>query len=264
MRESAATQTCGQEPPQDAASGNAAGRGPARHGPADPSEFDAFKLELSLSRHEIYRELYLQNKDLVRIKKEHVAVKNLARIIDSTLRLANSKGFHAMSLRDLCADSGMSVGGLYAYIKNKDDLIHLIQSHGFILTRRTLLAHTEGIESPRAKLYAAVSSHIYLSELMLAWFSFSFMEAKSLSRKEKQEAIAAELEIENIIFGIIEQGIAAGAFKPVDARLLSSATKALMQDWYLKRRKYRNQNVHVTQYAAFVRDVLESCLLPKS
>ncbi|UHL64403.1 TetR/AcrR family transcriptional regulator [Paralcaligenes sp. KSB-10] len=225
------------------------------------SDFESFKIELSLSKDEIYRELYRKNKDRIRIKKEYVAVKNLARIIESTLRLASSKGFHAMSLRDLCADSGFSIGGLYAYIKNKDDLIHLIQSHGFILTRRTMLAYTQGIDAARDKLFAAIKTHLYLSELMLAWFSFSFMEAKSLPAKEKKEAIAIELEIENIIFDIIEQGVAAQAFKPIDARLLSSVIKAMMQDWYLKRRKYRNQAVNVTQYAEFVMGILESYLL---
>ena len=37
--------------------------------------------------------------------------------------------------------------------------------------------------------------------------------------------------------------------------------KALLQDWYLKRRKYRDQSVAVDDYAAFVRDVIESYLL---
>src|SRR3546814_16803022 len=83
-----------------------------------------------------------------------------------------------MSLRDLCTDSGLSVGGLYAYIKNKDDLTHLIQSHGFILTRRTMLAHTRDVPYTPDKLFAAVRAHLYLSELMPAWFRFSFMEAK--------------------------------------------------------------------------------------
>src|SRR3546814_9771907 len=68
------------------------------------ADFESFKIELSLSKVEICRELYHQNRDLIRIKKEQVAVKNLVRIINSTLRLAGSKGFHAMSLRDLCAD----------------------------------------------------------------------------------------------------------------------------------------------------------------
>ncbi|HEY9459979.1 MAG TPA: TetR/AcrR family transcriptional regulator [Paralcaligenes sp.] len=225
------------------------------------TDFESFKVELSLSKADICRELYRRNTDLIRIKKEPVAVKNLGRIIDSTLRLAASKGFHAMSLRDLCADAGFSVGGLYAYIKNKDDLIRLIQHHGFIMTRRTMLAYTSGIDSSRDKLFAAIKTHLYLSELMPTWFCFSFMEAKGLPDKEKKEAIAIEQEIEDIFFDIVQQGISAGVFKAVNARLLAAIIKAMMQDWYLKRRKYRNQGVTVNHYAEVVRDILESYLL---
>lgn len=225
------------------------------------SDFESFRTELSLSKEEICRELYRQNADMIRIKKERVAVKNLVRIIDSTLRLASSKGFHAMSLRDLCADSGFSIGGLYAYIRNKDDLIRLIQHHGFILTRRTMLVYTAGIASSEEKLFEAIKTHLYLSELMLAWFSFSFMEAKSLPQKEKKAAIAIELEIENIFFDILRVGIKAGVFRPIDARLMSSLIKAMMQDWYLKRRKYRNQDVSVTEYAHFVWGVLRAYVI---
>src|SRR3546814_7249508 len=134
-------------------------------GAAMTSDFNAFKDELSLSRDEIYRELYRKNTDLIRIKKEHVAIKNLARIIESTQRLADSKGFHAMSLRDLCTDSGLSVGGLYAYIKNTDDLNHLIQRHGFILTRSTMLHHTRDVPYTPDKLFAAFRSEEHTSEL---------------------------------------------------------------------------------------------------
>jgi AcrR family transcriptional regulator len=224
------------------------------------TDFESFKIELSLSKVEICRELYQKNKDLIRVQKEHIAVKNLVRIIDSTLRLAGAKGFHAMSLRDLCADSGFSIGGLYAYIRNKDDLLYLIQSHGFMLTRRTMLAYTQGVDSPRDKLLSAVRAHVYLSELMLPWFYFSFMEAKSLPDKQKQEAIGIELEIEDIIFNIIAEGIKKGVFRDRQPRLVASQTKAMMQDWYLKRRKYRNQGVDATGYAEFVGDMLQTYL----
>jgi AcrR family transcriptional regulator len=226
------------------------------------ADFESFKIELSLSKVEICRELYHQNRDLIRIKKEHVAVNNLVRIINSTLRLAGSKGFHAMSLRDLCADSGFSIGGLYAYIRSKEDLLGLIQGHGFLLTRRTMLAYTQDIEAPRDKLLAAVKAHVYLSELMQPWFYFSFMETKSLPEKQKKEAIAIELEIENIIYDILQEGMATGAFRKTNARLLASLCKAMMQDWYLKRRKYSNQGVSATQYAEFIVALLESRLLP--
>lgn len=226
------------------------------------ADFESFKIELSLSQVEICRELYRQNTELIRIKKEHVAVRNLVRIIDSTLRLTSAKGFHAMSLRDLCADSGLSIGGLYAYIRNKEDLIYLIQSHGFLLTRRTMLDYTRDMDDPRARLLTAVKAHVYLSELMQPWFYFSFMEAKSLPERHKKEAIAIELEVEGILCDIIEAGMAKGIFRPVDARLLASLCKAMMQDWYLKRRKYSRQKVDATEYAQFIGSVLDRYLLP--
>jgi hypothetical protein len=37
----------------------------------------------------------------------------------------------------------------------------------------------------------------------------------------------------------------------------------MMQDWYLKRRKYSIQGTTVTQYAEFVGEVLKSHLLPR-
>lgn len=223
--------------------------------------YEAFCRELSLSKEDVVREVYRQNKDRISIKKEAVAVRNLTRIIDSTLRLANSKGFHAMTLRDLCSDSEMSMGGLYAYIKNKDDLIHLIQSHGFIVTRRTLLDYTSGVEDVRERLFAAIKAHLYLSELMRAWFYFSYMEAKSLPTPEKRDAVAIELEIEEIFQGVINDGIDTGVYRPKNSRLVASMIKALLQDWYLKRRKYRDQDVAVDEYAEFVRDVIESYVL---
>lgn len=223
--------------------------------------YEAFRREISLSKEDVIRELYQQNQDRISIKKEKTAVKNLIRIIDSTLRLANSKGFHAMTLRDLCADSQMSTGGLYAYIRNKDDLIHLIQSHGFIITRRTLLHYTQDVEDVRERMFSAIKAHLYLSELMRAWFYFSYMEAKSLPPQEKRDAVAIELEIEEIFLGVIDAGIEAGVYQKRNARLVASMIKALLQDWYLKRRKYRDQKVPVDEYAVFVRDVIESYLL---
>ena len=223
--------------------------------------YEAFRNELSLSKEGVVREVYRQNKDRISIKKEATAVRNLTRIIESTLRLANSKGFHAMTLRDLCGDSEMSMGGLYAYIRNKDDLIHLIQSHGFTITRRTLLHYTGEVDDVRDKLFSAIKAHLYLSELMRAWFYFSYMEAKTLPAPEKRDAVAIELEIEDIFLDVIEDGIKAGVYRPRNSRLVASMIKALLQDWYLKRRKYRDQNVAVDDYAGFVRDVIESYLL---
>lgn len=227
------------------------------------ADFESFKAELSLSKVEICRELYRQNRAMIRIKNEEVAVGNLVRLIDSTLRLTHQKGFDAMSLRDLCADSGFSIGGLYAYIRNKQDLVSLIQGHGFMLTRRTILAYTQSLDDPRDKLAAAIKAHVYLSELMQPWFYFSFMAAKSLPDSEKKAAIAMEREVEDMLYDILSQGVVLGVFSTVNARLLASLCKAMMQDWYLKRAKYARQKTSATDYAQFIVLVLNAYLLGK-
>ncbi|RTZ44628.1 TetR/AcrR family transcriptional regulator [Candidimonas sp. SYP-B2681] len=224
------------------------------------TDFESFKQELSLSKVEICRELYRQNRETIRIKNEEVAVGNLVRLIDSTLRLTGLKGFEAMSLRDLCADAGFSIGGLYAYIRNKQDLVILIQGHGFLITLRTLLTYTGQATSPHKKLTNAIMAHVFLSEIMQPWFYFSFMETKSLPAPQKRQAIAVEQKVEDIFHDVIVQGIEAGVFNDVNARLLASLCKAMMQDWYLKRSKYARQGVDATQYARFLIGVVESYL----
>lgn len=227
-----------------------------------PEDYESFRAGLSLSHADIYGALLQQNRAHIRIKKPAVAIQGLSSIVEATLRLAGSKGFHAMSLRDLCAESGFSIGGIYAYIKNKDDLIHLIQDYGFLLTRKTLLARTQAAAPGTERLRTAIRTHLFLSEMMPDWFSFSFMEARNLPPAERRKAVQAARAIEDIFFDILQEGMDSGAFRPADARLLASLAKALMQDWYLKRGKYRRQAVDVDTYARSVCGLLESYLQP--
>jgi hypothetical protein len=67
-----------------------------------------------------------RHRTAIRVQKPDVAIVNLARIIDATLKLSNKKGFHATSLRELTKASGFSMGGLYSYFDNKTTLLSMI------------------------------------------------------------------------------------------------------------------------------------------
>ncbi len=218
---------------------------------------DRFRsLETTLSR-----ELFREHRDQMRVKKEETAAENLRRIIDATLRLANRKGFQSMSLRDLSAETGLSAGGLYAYIRSKDDLVRLIQRHGVALTLRSLEDAIAAADGPRDKLRAAIRAHLFLTETMQPWFYFSYMEAKNLPRRETREAIRSEVAVEELFTGIIRAGQARGVFRNGDPQLLAGMIKALLQDWYLKRWKHRQRNVSVECYADAVQNMVEHAVL---
>lgn len=219
-----------------------------------------FRRELGLSMQGLARQMYRDNAERFKVQKEGVAVRNLSNILDATLTLANRKGFTAMSLRDLSEKTGMSLGGLYAYIGSKDDLVALIQSLGIETTQKILAEHTANISDPRKRLHAAIRTHLYMSEVLRAWFYFSYMEARHLGTQEKQRAVDAELSTETLFRDVIEAGQSAGQFRDTDPLMTAAMLKALLQDWYVKRHKFRGRDIDVEKYAESVIELMEKYL----
>ena len=94
--------------------------------PKDTS-FKAFQERWTLEGEPLWRGVFEMHKDKMQIKNANVAIANLEKIFSATFKLANSKGLQAMSLRDLSKETGISMGGLYAYIESKDDLASVIE-----------------------------------------------------------------------------------------------------------------------------------------
>ncbi|HNY65931.1 MAG TPA: TetR/AcrR family transcriptional regulator [Deltaproteobacteria bacterium] len=223
-------------------------------------KFEAFKESVQLSLEGICRDLLAENRDRIKIKKDEVAVRNLARIFEATLRISNEKGFASMSLRDLSREAGMSMGALYSYISSKEELLDMVQQQGRSLIFRILGERIKDIDDPREKLKAGIQTHLYLSEVVQPWFYFSYMETKNLPKGVHRKAIEAELFTERIFADIIEEGMRKGVFRTVDAQMTSAALKALLQDWYLKRWKHERRKVAVEEYARFVVDLMDAYL----
>jgi len=217
---------------------------------------------VSLSKEDICRGLFLENREKIKIKKEDVAVKNLVKIFDAALAISNKKGFTAMSLRELSAEAGLSMGALYTYFSSKEELLEMMQTQGRTLVVKVLADQIKEIDDPRQKLRRAIQAHLYLSEVIQLWFYFAYMETKNLNKDKKKQSIEAELSTEKIFSDILEEGISAGLFAPVDRELTAAVIKAMLQDWYLKRWKYRRRKVSVEDYARFITDFVESYLLP--
>ena len=65
-------------------------------------------------------------------------------------------------------------------------------------------------------------------------------------------AIESELRTQGLIASCLTAGQASGVFRPLDPDMTASLIKPLLQDWYLKRWKYRGNKVMPDDYAAWV------------
>ena len=222
-----------------------------------------FQQTMNSSGEAICKEVFLENQDSIRIKKEKTAVKNFKKIFDAVFRITYDKGFQAMSMRDLSAMSNMSMGALYGYFKGKEELLAIIQKQGRTMIQRVLETFSTASDDPVTRLRHLIKAHLFLSESARPWFYFTFMEARNLSPAALESVISLEEYTEEILVKVLEQGETQGLFIPRDHRLTASIIKSMQQDWYLKRWKYTKRNISVDYYADYVLEVIERfCLSP--
>jgi AcrR family transcriptional regulator len=84
----------------------------------------------------------------------------LAGLLRTAAQVFARKGYHATTMRDLSRASGMSLAGMYHYVRGKEDLLYQIQQRCFtgVLTgaEEALARHAE----PDERLRAFVRHHL--------------------------------------------------------------------------------------------------------
>lgn len=200
----------------------------------------------------------------IRVKNPKVAVARLAHIAETTLTLANARGFHSMSLRDLSEGSSLSMGALYAYFDSKETLLSMILDTVAGVVEEVLGRPPEDVRDPAARLRWLVATHVALTEAMLPWFLFVFMEAKAFPAAARAQAVASERRTEALIVGILEEGRAAGVFQLDDPLMTAALIKPMLQDWYVKRSKYRQRGVTPEDFTARLTAFIERALQAKA
>lgn len=224
----------------------------------------SFQAHYDLGTEALCARILKRHREAIRVKKAHVATANLARIIEATLKLANRTAFHSMTVRDLTGETGLSMGALYAYVDTKDTLLAMILDTVTGVVVEVLETPPAGIaEDPAAHLRWFVRTHVFLSETMLPWFVFAYMEAKAFPPQERRKATMSEQRTEAMIAAILEAGKARRSFTVGDVTMTAALIKPMIQDWYVKRAKYRKRSVGPEAYAASLIDFIESALLKR-
>jgi AcrR family transcriptional regulator len=83
----------------------------------------------------------------------------LGEILRQACRLMAKNGYHGTSMRDIAQETGRSLSGLYHYFRSKEDIIFLINHHGFTTLNDMLGKMERSFDRPGEKLYAFVYCH---------------------------------------------------------------------------------------------------------
>ncbi len=221
---------------------------------------EAFRKAWTLEGEPFWTSVFEMHRDKIQIKNPKVAIGNLEKIFSATFRLANAKGFQAMSLRDLSSETGISMGGLYAYIGSKNDLGSVIEG----VLRKYIdqvigELMTQDLD-PVARLRAIIYGEIFMMQSLSPWYYFCYMELKGLDKEQQQQALDLELRFDSLLVDAIQSGISQKQFICDKPALLASSITAQLQQWHLKQWKFRMKDVSMEEYAAHIIDNALRCL----
>jgi len=146
-----------------------------------------------------------------------------AQILQAALTCFADKGFHQTSMDDIVAESGLSKGALYWHFKGKQELfLSLIESYMSAYGEEAAHAWREEMSAPD-KIRALIRFFIDTSEQLLPFFRVTIDFWAQTSEDEQLRAIFDRMlaDFQQQLGALIEEGVAAGKFRPVDAPKLA-------------------------------------------
>jgi AcrR family transcriptional regulator len=160
-----------------------------------------------------------------RTKEQNEKIRRARRrqILDVARQVFAEQGFHATRMSDIAQAAGVSQGTLYHYFRSKDDLFLALCSTWADLMEAGLKGLSEEATSAADKMSAM--SHLAMAffradeELMPVLVEFWAYALHNPKATERFRALFGTMR--HAYVAILEEGIANGEFKQVDAQTLS-------------------------------------------
>ena len=164
-----------------------------------------------------------------------------AQFIDAAIELFGQRGYHVTTIRDIAQAAGVSIGLIYQYVEDKEDILFLALMQvldQYINEIPPIVAQAKG---PVQKIVAAVNAYVLIIDGNVNATVLAYRETKSL-RKERRVLIQQkELESNAIIANCIQEGVAAGLLGPdTDIEMMTYQIVMFSHAWALKAWRFRS------------------------
>ena len=141
---------------------------------------------------------------------------------DDILRAAATvfyrKGYHGATMAEIAAEVNLTAGSLYHHFPSKEELLCAVLDRGLTQITQDVRAVAEGDAHPADKLRGVVHVHV-LSEIEHSNIAAAVIfEGRALLDIPgvREQYIRQRDTLEGLYRRVVEDGIAAGAFRPVD------------------------------------------------
>ena len=156
-------------------------------------------------------------------------------ILAAATNLMQQSGFHAMSMQSVADEARVSVGLIYQYFGNKEDLLRgvvvdILEDFRDEIPKALAVAG----EDPDERLRTAFRACCLVVGAKRAAVNLTYRESKTLTPEGLSQIMALEYETAEPIREVYRAGIATGVFSDVDPRLIAHNILLTAHGWALK------------------------------
>lgn len=156
-------------------------------------------------------------------------------IFEAAKGLIETKGFAAMTLRQLAAEVGLQPGSIYRYIEGKDALLQALMNQHM----ESLIENWSEVEvlggDPVSRLEAFVAFHIRYHIERRADVIIANLELRALGEDYRADVVSKRSLYEANLRSILADGVKAGVFPEIDLEVAAFAIIAMLTGvcfWY--------------------------------
>jgi len=171
-----------------------------------------------------------------------------AQFIDAAITLFGKQGYHVTTIREIAEAAGVSIGLIYQYVQDKEDILYLALISVLDAYEREIPAALDGLSDPLERLSAAVHAYCHVIAANVNGTVLAYRETKSL-RKERRALIQEkELKTNALVAACIVECVDAGLFDAdIDVELLTYQIVMFSHAWALKAWRFRTM-MNVDEY----------------
>ncbi|MCD7034710.1 TetR/AcrR family transcriptional regulator [Metabacillus sp. GX 13764] len=148
---------------------------------------------------------------LASVKDERLVKKRRDQMIKGAVSLFKEKGFHRTTTREIAKSAGFSIGTLYEYIRQKEDVLYLVCDTIYDEVRERLERDIDMKKGTLESLRLAIANYFRVIDEMQDEVLVMYQEAKSLSKDALPYVLQKEIEMvamfEAVIQNCIENGV---------------------------------------------------------
>ena len=151
----------------------------------------------------------------------------------AALELFGNKGFHRTTTQDLADKANVSVGLMYQYFKDKEDLLAAAISQIFDAYLTEIPLAVAKAADPLSRFRAAVHTYCRVIDEHRDAALLGYRETRSLSRVLTKGLMAKEKQSTALIAERVTECIEAGVFRPVNLSIMTYHIVVFVHSWAL-------------------------------